>query len=59
MAVVLGSVAPAGGCGAEESGTQVKVDKKQEEAVLKAMGGYMEKQNQPKAKSRATAKSGL
>ncbi len=58
MAVVLGSVASAGGCGADDSGTQVKVDKEKEEAVMKAMGAYMEKQNQPKAKTRVTAKSG-
>ncbi len=58
MAVVLGSVGPAGGCGGDESGTQVKVDKEKEEAVLKAMGAYMEKQSKPKANTAGRAKPG-
>ncbi|APW60741.1 hypothetical protein BSF38_02229 [Paludisphaera borealis] len=53
VGVLVGFLAPAGGCGGDESGTQVKVDKQKEDAVLKAMGGYMEKQ---KEKSKAGGK---
>ena len=42
--VVLGSVATIGGCGSSsEEGTMVKVDKKQEEVMLKKMEEYMQK----------------
>jgi hypothetical protein len=50
VALLIGSVALSGGCGGQETGTHVQVDKEKEAAVLKAMGGYMEKQ-QGKMKS--------
>jgi hypothetical protein len=40
VGVLVGSLAPAGGCGGDESGTQVKVDKEKDAALLKSMGGY-------------------
>ncbi|WP_422930247.1 hypothetical protein [Singulisphaera sp. PoT] len=51
LAAATGFLAPTIGCGSSDSGTHVKVDKEKENAVLKAMGGYMEKQ-QSKAKSK-------
>ena len=49
MLVVLGSVAPVGGCGSSsEEGTQVQVDKEQEDIMLKKMGDYHNKQGKPK-----------
>lgn len=52
--VVLGSVAPVGGCGTSDEGTQVQVDKEKEAVITEAMGNYMQK-NQP-GKTRAKAK---
>ncbi len=52
--VVLGSVATIGGCGSSsEEGTMVKVDKKQEDIMLKKMGDYMEKNQRPQRAGRA------
>ncbi|MEJ7639324.1 MAG: hypothetical protein WKF75_15440 [Singulisphaera sp.] len=46
MLVGLGVLAPAGGCGGPEEGTQVQqVDKEKEDVMLKAMGGFMEEQS--------------
>ncbi len=45
LLVGLGVLAPAGGCGGPEEGTQVQVDKEKEDVMLKAMGGFMEEQS--------------
>lgn len=50
IAVVLGFVSPAGGCGNSDSGTEVKVDRGKDEKLQNAMGNYMNKQSQPNAK---------
>ena len=52
--IALGPLIVLGGCGGSDSGTQVKVDKEKEKAVLNAMGNYMKKQE---AKTKVKNKS--
>ena len=52
--IALGPLIVLGGCGGSDSGTQVKVDKEKEKAVLNAMGNYMKKQEaKTKGKTRS------
>lgn len=40
VALLVGLVGLAGGCGGNETGTQVEVDQKKADALLNSMGGY-------------------
>jgi hypothetical protein len=57
-ALLIAALAPgplgiSGGCGGQESGTTVQVNKEQEKAVLKSMENYMKKmQTQPRGQGR-------